>query len=76
MNNGDKVICIKTVCSINKMHILLKAEQTYLVKLYSYGAEFYQNNLLICYLTYSEVSDCIITLAEWREQQIKSILDE
>jgi hypothetical protein len=76
MNNGDKVICVKTVCSIDKMHILLKAEQTYLVKLLTYGAEFYQNNLLICYLTYSEVSDCIITLAEWREQQINSILDE
>jgi hypothetical protein len=76
MNNGDKVICIKTVCSINKMHILLKAEQTYLVKLYSYGAEFYQNNLLICYLPYDEFLDCIITLAEFREQQMKSILYE
>jgi hypothetical protein len=76
MNNGDKVICIKTVCSINKMHILLKAEQTYLIKLYSYGAEFYQDNLLICYLPYDEFLDCIITLAEWREQQMKMVLDE
>ena len=76
MINEDKVICIKTVCSINKMHILLKSEQTYLVKLYSYGAEFYQNNLLICYLPYDEFLDCIITLAEWREQQMKSILYE
>jgi hypothetical protein len=85
----DKVICIKTVLCFYKTKVLLEKGQIYTAKMYgledsSYGVEFYNDDNRVYFpyssphneIRYSEIKKCIIPLAELREQQIKSILDD
>jgi hypothetical protein len=73
MNKGDKVICIKSydgflendICFIGTMTI----DEVYIrreINVVSSGGWF----LLIDFCTY------FITIAEWREEQMKNILDD
>jgi hypothetical protein len=89
MIKDGKVICIKTVLSLDKTEVLLEEGQIYTARFCGeeyidnrFGVEFYNNQQRVYFpyssphneIKYSEIKDCLISLAELREQQIKSIL--
>jgi len=77
MNKGDKVICIKDlfINEFSTFTILTKGNLYEIEDVYNKTFWVMTNDRLRAFNVES-FSKYFITLAEWREQQINSILDE
>ena len=78
MNKGDKLVCICNSCNgsyeVNSVYVISDTRK-FLDGKYlqiSYGDKKYMN----FWFTEKDISDYFITIAEVRELQIKSVLDD
>jgi hypothetical protein len=89
IKTGDKVICIVSVMHKSGDYLCLEKGEVYTIKAYpGVGYSFLRDGARLPYffpiertqrpddVIFSEIRHCYLTLAEWREKQIKSIIDE
>ncbi len=90
IKTGDKVICTVNVVNKSGRYLCLKKGEVYTIKVYEgNGYSFSRDGDKLPYffpikrplhqpddVIFSEIRHCYLTLAEWREKQIKTVLDD
>jgi len=73
----NKYVCIKAGNGWSLPHYSVKVGEIYLCKESIYSPEYYETSEMIAYFYYIGLFDKsnFITLADWREKQINSILE-
>jgi predicted glycosyltransferase involved in capsule biosynthesis len=75
---GDKLVCIKENCTVTSHKIgdiiQITKEPRYISSFISYMSSYLNKNATEMFFD-DELHECFITLAEWREQLIKSVID-
>jgi hypothetical protein len=78
INKGDKLICIKDISHYATGNIRFRKGKSYEIKKSNEDGIFLtpEDGDRDCTITLQERTEEFLTIAEWRERQINSILDE